>query len=87
MQINEQPCDSFFLSPISECEIEDEISKLKPGKASGPFSIPIKALQTLKRLLRIQFDILKSGGFVWKSIVIMTAQNVFVRAREFRCLT
>ena len=34
--------NSFYLSPVSEIEIADEISILDESKATGPFSIPIK---------------------------------------------
>ena len=33
-------CNSFFISPTSADEIEAEITKLKTGKSTGPFSIP-----------------------------------------------
>ena len=52
--------DSFFISPITSAEIEIEISKLKTGKATGSFSIPISVLKILKiviaKLLEILFN-------------------------------
>ena len=39
---------SFFISPVTQLEIENEISKLKIDKATGPFSIPVSALKILK---------------------------------------
>ncbi len=39
---------SFFISPVTQLEIENEISKLKIDKATGPFSIPVTALKILK---------------------------------------
>ena len=44
--------DSFFISPITSAEIEIEISKLKTGKATGPFSIPISLLVFLYLYLK-----------------------------------
>lgn len=34
-------CDSFFIQPTTTDEIENEISKLKSGKATGPYSISV----------------------------------------------
>ena len=44
---SEQP-NSFYLSPVTTIEIEDEISNLNSSKAVGPFSIPIYLLKLLK---------------------------------------
>ena len=38
-------CNSFFISPTSADEIEAEITKLKTGKSTGPFSIPVNILK------------------------------------------
>jgi hypothetical protein len=34
--------DSFFLSPVTAGEIDEEIANLNCSKATGPFSIPVK---------------------------------------------
>ena len=41
-------CNSFMLFPADCSEIENEIEKLKLGKSTGPFSIPINLLKTIK---------------------------------------
>ena len=43
--------NSFFISPTSADEIEAEITKLKTGKSTGPFSIPVNILKTLKSVM------------------------------------
>lgn len=43
--------NSFYLSPVSEIDIVDEISILGENKATRPFSIPIKILKLLKVLI------------------------------------
>ena len=40
--------DSYFIKPVESTEIESEISKLKSGKATGPYSIPISILKLIK---------------------------------------
>ena len=44
-------CHSFFLSPVTTLEVEDEITNLNVSKSVGPFSIPTKLLKILKFLL------------------------------------
>ena len=55
--------DSFFISPITSAEIEIEISKLKTGKATGPFSIPISVLKILKTVIAKPLEILFNTSF------------------------
>ena len=40
--------DSFFASPVSTNEIEDEIDRLNCSKAVGPYSIPIYILKLIR---------------------------------------
>ena len=55
--------DSFFISPITSAEIEIEISKLKTGKATGPFRIPISVLKILKTVIAKPLEILFNNSF------------------------
>ena len=55
--------DSFFISPITSAEIEIEISKLKTGKATGPFRIPISVLKMLKTVIAKPLEILFNNSF------------------------
>ena len=50
--------NSFFINPVTSCEIEQEISKLNAGKAVGPFSIPIKVLKKVKFLLSNPLEVI-----------------------------
>ena len=49
--------------PITSAEIEIEISKLKTGKATGPFSIPISVLKILKTVVAKPLEILFNTSF------------------------
>ena len=40
--------NSFYIFPVTENEIVTEINKLKPGKATGPYSVPVPILKILK---------------------------------------
>lgn len=42
-------CSSFCIFPVTADEIETDISSLKSGKATGPFSIPINVLKIFKK--------------------------------------
>ena len=44
-------CNSFYIFPVASTEIEKEISNLKLGKATGPFSVPTPILKILKTVL------------------------------------
>ena len=57
-------CDSFFIHPTTMVEIENEISKLKSGKATGPFSISVDILKLLKSALSIPLTILFNTSFL-----------------------
>ena len=39
--------ESFYIFPTTSIEMENEISALNPGKARGPYSIPINLLKVL----------------------------------------
>ena len=56
--------DSFFIFPTTTDEIENEISKLKPGKATGPFSISVDILKLLKSVISTPLRILFNTSFM-----------------------
>ena len=55
--------NSFFISPTSADEIEAEITKLKTGKSTGPFSIPVNILKTLKSVMIKPLETLFNASF------------------------
>ena len=55
--------NSFSVFPTTSKEIEDEISKLKSGKAVGPFSISTDVLKLLKSVLSKPLEILFISSF------------------------
>ena len=57
-------CDSFFVYPTTTDEIENEISKLKSGKATGPFSVSVDILKLLKFVLSTPLKILFNTSFL-----------------------
>lgn len=67
-------CNSFYTSPITTSEIENEISCLKNDKATGPYSIPVKILKLLKtcisKPLATLFNVSFSLGIVPSSLKI-----------------
>ena len=62
--MNPPQTSSFFLSPVTRYEIEQEIIKLNPAKATGPFSIPIKLLKILNTYLSKPLEVLFNHSFV-----------------------
>ena len=56
-------CNSFFISPITAEEIENEITKLKSSKATGPFSIPVTILKILKTVISKPLEVLFNASF------------------------
>ena len=63
-----QDAGSFFLSPVTSTEIENEIAALNSNKSIGPFSIPVKMLKlfktSLSKPLEIIFNFSFSAGIV-----------------------
>lgn len=57
-------CDSLFIYPTTTDEIENEIFKLKPGKATGPYSISVDILKLLKSVLSTPLKILFHNSFL-----------------------
>ena len=53
------PTESFYV----EDEIEDEISKLNHGKATGLYSIPVKILKIIKYVISKPLEILFNISF------------------------
>ena len=60
--------NSLYLYPTTPEEIAEEIGKLNPSKATGPYSIPVKILKLLKGLvskpLETIFNVSLSTGVV-----------------------
>ena len=61
--LNSPSRSSFYIFPVTENEIQNEISALKKGKASGPFSIPINILKTLSNVISKPLEILFNASF------------------------
>ena len=57
------PTESFYVFPTTSQEIEDEISKLNHGKATGPYSIPVKILKIIKYVISEPLEILFNISF------------------------
>jgi hypothetical protein len=55
--------DSFFLSPTTATEIENEISYLNNSKSTGPFSIPTPILKLAKNVLSGPLAIIINASF------------------------
>ena len=81
---------SFFIFPITSSEIEDEISKLKLGKSTGPFSISVdirKLFKTvLSKPLEIIFNDSFSSGFVPSDMKFANIIPVFKKGSK-TCLS
>jgi hypothetical protein len=57
------PTESFYVFPATSHEIEDEISKLNHGKATGLYSIPVKILKIIKYVISKPLEILFNISF------------------------
>ncbi len=81
--------NSFYLFPVSESEIVDEISTLNESKATGPFSIPTKILKFLKFLiskpLEILFNFSFSSGTVPSQFKLARVLPVFKKGTQTFC--
>ena len=55
--------NSFWIEPVTCNEIENEISHLKLGKATGPFSIPINILRMLKNIISKPLELIFNLSF------------------------
>ena len=55
--------ESFYIHPVTSTEIENEISSLKLGKTSGPFSIPIRVMKILKHVISNPIEIIFNASF------------------------
>ena len=73
--------ESFYIFPVSSFEIEEEIARLHCNKSSGPFSIPISILKSLKfvisKALEILFNLSFNSGIVPKSFKLAKVVPVF----------
>ena len=61
--LKDPPCDSFCIFPTTVNEIEAEITKLKVGKASCPFSMPVTILKLLRTVISKPLEILFNVSF------------------------
>ena len=81
---------SFFIFATTSSEIEDEISKLKSGKSTGPFSISVDILKLLKTVLskplEIIFNTSFSSGIVPTDIKLANIIPVFKKGSQ-TCLS
>ena len=81
--------NSFYLFPVSESEIVDEISTLNESKATGPFSIPTKILKLLKffisKPLEILFNFSFSSGTVPSQFKLARVLPVFKKGTQTLC--
>ena len=79
-------CDSFYLYPTTSEEIGNEISNLKNGKATGPFSIPVSILKILQTViskpLEIVFNTSFSMGIVPESLKLAKIIPVFKKGSQ-----
>ena len=49
--------NAFFITPVTQSEIQNEISKLNQNKAVGPFSIPVNILKLLSHIVSKPLEI------------------------------
>ena len=54
----ESSSERFCFFPVASQEIVDEIFKLMSGKATGPFSIPVKILKIIKYVISKPLELL-----------------------------
>ena len=73
--------DSFFNYPVTTFEMESEMSKLKNGKAIGPFSIPVSIMKRIKTIiaepLAILFNISFTTGIVTSSFKLAKVSPIY----------
>ncbi len=81
--------NSFYLFPVPESEIVDEISTLNESKATGPFSISTKILKFLKffisKPLEILFNFSFSSGTVPSQFTLARVLPVFKKGIQTLC--
>ena len=84
--LNNPLCHSFYIYPTSEREIVEEISKLKSGKATGPFSIPVKVIKIIKTViakpLETLFNISFSTGIVPNSFKLANVIPIYKKGPQ-----
>lgn len=77
---------SFYLCSTTPKEIEEEIDKLNPSKATGPYSIPVRTLKVLKGLilkpLEIIFNVSLSTGVVPDSFKLASVIPIYKEASQ-----
>ncbi|CAB3991318.1 Hypothetical predicted protein [Paramuricea clavata] len=78
--------DSFFLSPVTAGEIEEEIANLNCSKATGPFSMPVAILKLIINVvsqpLEIIFNASLSTGIVPTSLKLAKVIPVFKKGLQ-----
>ena len=57
--------NNFFLYPTCASEIEDEINLLANNKASGFFSIPMKILKLVKKILSVLLEVIFNNSLTY----------------------
>jgi hypothetical protein len=62
--------NSFFMYSVTATEIELEISKLKNGKSTGPYSIPIAILKQIKHIISEPLAILYNMSFSYGTLPV-----------------
>ena len=60
----------FFMYAVTATEIELEISKLKNGKSTGPYSIPIAILKQIKHIISEPLAILYNMSFNYGTLPV-----------------
>ena len=77
---------SFYINPVSALEIEQEIEKLSPSKATGPYSIPIYIFKLLKNILSKPLELIYnfsiSNGIVPDCFKLARVIPVFKRGSQ-----
>ena len=80
--------NSFYLSPITPEEMEEEIGKLNPSKSTGPYSIPAKILRIIKeplsKPLEIIFNISLSTGVVPDSFKLASVIPIYKKGSQIK---
>jgi hypothetical protein len=61
--LNQQQLGSFYLSSVTQTEIENEINQVRINKSVGPYSIPVRALKSLRHSLSKPLEILFNLSF------------------------
>ena len=72
------PTNSLFLTPITQTEVEDQISALNESKAPGSYGIPVKVVKMSKTLISAQLSNIFNQSF---------QSGLFPDKLKFACVT